>query len=63
MTEPEYLALIERLSQINALVDRDQRTALLQLTDAVMVLARNLRTQAMKDEKASYDKQSDYKPD
>jgi hypothetical protein len=53
MTEPEYLALIERLSQINTLVDRDQRTALLQLTDAVMVLARSLRTQTVTQDKAA----------
>jgi hypothetical protein len=63
MTEPEYLALIERLSQINTLVDRDQRTALLQLTDAVMVLARSLRTQTVTQDKAANETPSASRPE
>jgi len=63
MTEPEYLALIERLSQINTLVDRDQRTALLQLTNAVMVLARSLRTQTVTQDKAANETPSAYRPE
>jgi hypothetical protein len=63
MTEPEYLALVERLSQINTLVDRDQRTALLQLTEAVMVLARSLRIQTVTQDKAANETSPAYRPE